>query len=329
MKQDAHALIKGREKDVLTALGISWPHGRQQHIICPFPDHDDHDPSWRWDAGKRRWSCTCTEGYKSVYDAVMRMQGVDFVAAVKWVKAEVLGGNAEPRKIPLKERREQAKAERAQAAAKLAAGQGELARYMQKAWACSSHKYLTAKSIQPHGALWDGCELLITMQDSAGEVRNLQRIFVKDVDETGYTFTKKFIFGLPTDALFHFIGDMPAERIIFAEGFATGASAHEATGLPAVICFTAGNLAPVAREFRSAFPALPFLFAADDDAHLTPNKGVEAAKAAARAAGNSEVISPNFGTDRGERDTDFNDLAARFGLEEVRRQLVGMNANAA
>ena len=300
-------------------------------IICPFPDHADKHPSWRWDGGKRRWFCTCGDGSGSVYDAVMRMKGFDFVEAVCWVKEDFLGGNVEPLKTSPKQRREQAAADRAEAAANLAAGQGELARYLQKAWACSSaraqaHPYLTAKGIQPHGILWDGYELLISMQDSRGDVRNMQRIFLKDVEPgPKYTFTKKFIIGLPTAGLFHFMGSLPAERLAFVEGFATGASVHEATGLPVVICFTADNLAPVAREFRKTFPNLPFLFAADDDFRHVPNKGIEAARAAARACGsNVEVISPNFAAERGERDTDFNDLAARLGLEEVRRQLLGI-----
>ena len=33
-------------------------------------------------------------------------------------------------------------------------------------------------------------------------------------------------------------------------------------------------------------------------------------------------ILPAFGTDRGERDTDFNDLLARCGLDAVRRQIM-------
>ena len=238
MKQDAHTLIQGREKDVLAALGISWPPPKGKHIRCPFPEHDDHDPSWRWDDAKRAWTCTCADGYKSIYDAVMRMNGFDFVDAVRWVKDAVLGNDPAARKTSPKERREQAKAEREEAAAKLAAGQGELARYLRKAGPVRAvcgrlHAYLTVKGIQPHGALLDGAELLIPMQASSGEVRNLQRIFIKDIEAGGrYTFTKKFIVGLPTNGLFHFIGSLPAERIAFAEGFATGASVKRRRAFP-------------------------------------------------------------------------------------------------
>ena len=54
--QDA---VKGRESAVLTALGIHWD-GKSSHIRCPYPDHEDQHPSWRWNQAKRRAYCTCT-----------------------------------------------------------------------------------------------------------------------------------------------------------------------------------------------------------------------------------------------------------------------------
>ncbi len=65
--------VAGRETDVLDALGVDWRAGRP-HIICPYPGHDDGDPSWRWDAHKGRAYCTCTKG-DSVFDVVMKVRG--------------------------------------------------------------------------------------------------------------------------------------------------------------------------------------------------------------------------------------------------------------
>ena len=48
----------GREADVLRALGVEWNKGAH-HISCPYPDHSDENPSWRWDAHKARAFCTC------------------------------------------------------------------------------------------------------------------------------------------------------------------------------------------------------------------------------------------------------------------------------
>ncbi len=72
MFANAHAEIAGREEALLAALGISWP-GRGGHIRCPFPDHEDRNPSWRWDSDLVRWFCTC--GHGDVFDAIGRMRG--------------------------------------------------------------------------------------------------------------------------------------------------------------------------------------------------------------------------------------------------------------
>jgi hypothetical protein len=87
--QDAHDWVRGRELDVLHALGIQWTPGARRHIRCPFPDHDDKNPSWRWDSTSARWFCTCGDG--SCFDAVTRMRGGDFKDAIQFAR-EVLDG---------------------------------------------------------------------------------------------------------------------------------------------------------------------------------------------------------------------------------------------
>ena len=42
---DIRAAIKGRETDLLDALGIPWRDARPR-INCPYSDHPDKDPSW-------------------------------------------------------------------------------------------------------------------------------------------------------------------------------------------------------------------------------------------------------------------------------------------
>jgi hypothetical protein len=82
-----HAVV-GRENGILAALGICWT-GRSQHINCPYPDHADNHPSWRWDAVKRCAFCTCTKS-DSIFDIVGKVKGVSFDAAKIFV-AEIIG----------------------------------------------------------------------------------------------------------------------------------------------------------------------------------------------------------------------------------------------
>ena len=83
--------ICGREAYVLSALGIEWKKGAR-HTSCPYPDHADQNPSWRWDERKARAFCTCItqRGGHSILDIVKRMEGIEFDAA-KLRIAEILG----------------------------------------------------------------------------------------------------------------------------------------------------------------------------------------------------------------------------------------------
>jgi phage/plasmid primase-like uncharacterized protein len=76
------AAVKGRETDILGKLGIDWRNS-QQHLNCPYPDHDDRDPSWRFDDKTGRALCTCITERKSdgIFDIVMRVKRLDFEAA--------------------------------------------------------------------------------------------------------------------------------------------------------------------------------------------------------------------------------------------------------
>ena len=116
---------------------------------------------------------------------------------------------------------------------------------------------------------------------------------------------------------YHAIEGKPAGLLVVAEGYATGASIHEATGWPVAVSFNAGNFGPVAVALHKAYPALMLVMAADDD-HQTPgNPGMTAAKQAALAVGGF-VVPPRFPAGRPPKATDLNDLAALAGLGAVR-----------
>ncbi len=63
-----------------------------------------------------------------------------------------------------------------------------------------------------------------------------------------------------------------APAVLFAEGYATGASLHEATGLPVVIAFDAGNLVEVVRQITPLLPpSQPKVICADNDQFFLDN----------------------------------------------------------
>jgi hypothetical protein len=85
--KDIQAAVKGRETDILDKLRIPWREGNP-HIRCPYRDHTDNNPSWRWDEPKRRAVCTC--GSHSILDVLGKVEGNAF-DMVKIRAAEILG----------------------------------------------------------------------------------------------------------------------------------------------------------------------------------------------------------------------------------------------
>ncbi len=174
------------------------------------------------------------------------------------------------------------------------------------------HPYLTRKGIKAGGARLHKDALVIPMR-AGGEMHSLQFI--------GADGEKRFLTGGRVTGCYFSIGNLKgATALCIAEGFATGATIHEATGYPVVVAFNAGNLGPVAKAMRERFAELPLILCADDDNRTDGNPGLTKATEAARSVGGKLAI-PDFGTDRPEKATDFNDMAKLYGAEAVGRAI--------
>ena len=173
----------------------------------------------------------------------------------------------------------------------------------------NGHPYLEKKGIKAHGIRRSADRLLIPVTDAAGTLHGIQAI--------GPDGAKRFNTGAALGGHFHLIGK-PAGRFYLCEGYATGATIHEATGAAVAVAFHAGNLKVVAQVLREAHPGTELMVCADDDRHTEGNPGVAHARAAAAAGG--LVLVPRFRRP-GSGDTDFNDLARSEGLAAVRSQL--------
>ena len=172
----------------------------------------------------------------------------------------------------------------------------------------TTHPYLSAKDVQAHGVRAEGEALLIPMRDTSGTLHSLQVI-----DPEG---GKRFHYGGKVKSCHHIIGK-PDQVLIVCEGYATGASIHEATGHAVAVGFNAGNLQPVAEALHQKYPELQLILAADDDWLTQSNPGMTSAIKAAKAVG-GWVATPKFGSQRAEKDTDFNDLSRLEGAQSVK-----------
>jgi putative DNA primase/helicase len=213
---------------------------------------------------------------------------------------------------------------KAQAEAERKAKQAEAASKAAAIWqgaqpAPADHAYLTHKGIQAHGARLHSDALVIPMRDG-DKLHSLQFI--------GPDGEKRFLTGGRVTGCYYSIGTTNgAAALCITEGFATGATIHEATGYPVAVAFNAGNLEPVAKALRGKLPGLRLIVCADDDVATKGNPGITKATEAARAVGGLVAI-PDFGTDRPEGATDFNDLHQARGPEAVKQAIAGATAPA-
>ncbi|KQU80385.1 MULTISPECIES: DUF927 domain-containing protein [unclassified Rhizobacter] len=208
----------------------------------------------------------------------------------------------------------------------------QAAREAQRLWSEAGSEgnspYLLRKGVQGHGLryLADGT-LLVPMRNAVGELMNVQRIAPakpsKEEERQGKT-EKRYLPGGRKSGLLHWIGQpgVQASALLVAEGYATAATLHEATGHPVAVAFDAGNLGQVAGVLRSVFPKARILVCGDDDAATAArtgtNPGREKALAAARSAA-AEGLPPLTAFPEGlpEGGSDFNDLAVHAGLPAV------------
>lgn len=174
---------------------------------------------------------------------------------------------------------------------------------------CVSHPYLTTKGVQAYGIRQAGDNLLIPLYDLAGMLHSLQTI-----TPAGF---KRFQTGGRVKGCFHGLRGS-AGVLLICEGYATGASLHEATGYAVAVAFNAGNLKMVALEFRSQYPDVKIVISADDDYQTDGNPGMTKARSAAETVGGYLAV-PDFAANRPAKATDFNDLHQLSGLDAVKR----------
>ena len=179
--------------------------------------------------------------------------------------------------------------------------------------------YLARKGVEAFGVKFNGDKLVVPARDADGKLWSLQNI---SGEEGG---PKLFEKGGRKTGNFHLIGEPKAgEPILVAEGYATGASLHQASGRTVAIAFDSGNIDPVVGALRKQYPESPLFVMGDDDHRQKANVGVEKALNAAQKH-QVGVAFPVFEVKHGL--SDFNDLHAAQGLPAVRAQVeavVGM-----
>lgn len=145
----------------------------------------------------------------------------------------------------------------------------------------ADHHYLLRKGVKAHGLRLHKNSLVVPLRNVGGDLKTLQFILPEPKNGTDKLLLKD---GQKAGAFFT-IGSLPHARVaLLCEGYATGASLFEHTGLPVVVCIDAGNLEPVAQSLRAVYGRMKLLICGDNDAFKDGgNVGKDKARQAAQS----------------------------------------------
>jgi putative DNA primase/helicase len=269
-----------------------------------------------------------------------------------WWRVDVdwQGISAEERERMAAQRRERAERERAERAREAARAKRTAAQQWREASPSGHSPYLERKGVQGEACRYlpDGSILVPLLRYDLPRERALQalqRIYPgpRGTDAHGEPLPQKvFTRGFAKPGCSVRLGMVTVgQPVLVCEGYATGLTLRMATArrVPVFVALDAGNLQPVCDLLAELHPTCPLLVCADDD-WLTQdaarrrlvNPGVRSARHAAATVARERLLAagvhvvypvwPARGPGiRHDCDTDFNDLAARAGLDAVRVQI--------
>jgi putative DNA primase/helicase len=242
------------------------------------------------------------------------------------VKGQSKLTNEEKKQFRDEQKRKQvlAKKKREEVARKAAQRAGTLWEKLKISGACS---YLDRKQVHAYGLRFGNKDsVVVPLTDIKERILGLQVIYGSP--KKGALDKEFWPKGCSLSGACFRIGGRPrsGEPIVVCEGYATGASIHQATGLCVFVAFNVGNLEPVASAVHKAFGKSPIVVAGDDDYLTTlPNGSVNPGKTKAEEVAHKVegiAVVPTF-MDRkhGVKWTDFNDLHVNESLDSVKKQI--------
>lgn len=175
--------------------------------------------------------------------------------------------------------------------------------------------YLERKCVAGYGVRYtpDGW-LLVPLRDEGGKLWNLQRIAPAKPAEGS---DKLFLKGGRKSGLWHLLGAAAGldsgAVLLLAEGYATAATLHAATGFPVAVAFDAGNLSRVAKALRKQYPGVLIVVCGDDDRDTEARTGINGGRVAAQRAAQAVGGLVAFPEDLPEGGSDFNDIHVHHG----------------
>lgn len=258
----------------------------------------------RWGKNNRYYAREVENGY-IFGDWISGDKGTVFLEQTKALTPE----ERRQREAKIKAAREAAEKEQAQQWKQKAGEALSLWQQAEKLPMNAEHPYLLKKRVFPYNLRKSDENLIIPLYDIDNKIMSLQ--FINNEGE------KRFLSGGRVKGCFFQIAPQEkGEKIIVCEGYATGASIREATGLGVAVAFNKGNLEAVVKALKNKYPDKQIIIAADNDIKEdAPNYGLDEAQRVGSLF-SCPVITPYL---KSGGKCDFNDVATAEGLEQVKK----------
>lgn len=299
--QDLAIIANGRWDATLNSLGIEVPENKK-HGACPICGGKDR---FRFDDKEGRGTFYCNQcGAGNGFDLMSRALNLSVIDTKNLLSDQLgLSNGQHINKQALVQARIQTD-ERAKQQVKLeklareSACKEALTRFDQ-ASTTITNPYLQNKQVNAYDIYQLGDDLFLPIIHLAsGVLVNAQTIKANG--------DKRFLKGGLVKGCVHLIGETITNPVLIAEGYATGATLHDLTGLTTFICFNAGNIYP-AVQILHGFCSV--VICADNDSHLENNVGINKAVKAATDF-SCRAVAP-------DEQGDFNDLMLAKGKGAV------------
>ncbi len=299
--QDIAIIANGQWESIFNSLGIVVPENKK-HGACPICGGKDR---FRFDNKDNRGSYFCNQcGAGNGFDLVSKSLNLS-VIDTKNLLADNLGlSNGQPiNKQALAQAQnridEHTKQQnKLQKLARESACKEALKRF-DEASTTITNPYLQNKQVNAYDIYQLGSDLFLPIFHLASGVL----VNAQTIKPNG---DKRFLKGGLVKGCVHVMGEVVTNPVLIAEGYATGATLHELTGLTTFICFNAGNIYPAVQILHSY---LSIVICADNDSHLENNVGINKAVKAATDF-NCRAVAP-------DEQGDFNDLMLAKGKGAV------------
>ena len=180
---------------------------------------------------------------------------------------------------------------------------------------------LRARGVPAYNTAAGRGTVFVPMQDSTGDVLNLQRLSLRKAEDGSQELTQSVLLkDVEVNGLRHVIGSpsVQDEAILLTKDYLAGASLHQSTGRAVVVAFSESNLEALAGEYKRSFPEVRILVCGE----AANRQGAidQDAKPSATLT-DSQVALPS-GID-GFAGVTFNDLELQFGPKALKTLVDG------